>query len=83
MRERHARPCDIESVGLGQPSAEAFFFCTASGRLSWQPCTRASKPPGGHTNVVNLSPQAKGWKLIFHGAACSALKARLAFGERP
>ena len=23
MRERHARPCDIESVGLGQPSAEA------------------------------------------------------------
>ena len=83
MRERHARPCDIESVGLGQPSAEAFFFLYSIGAAVMAACTRASKPPGGHTNVVNLSPQAKGWKLIFHGAACSALKARLAFGERP
>ena len=31
MREQHARPCDIESVGLGQPSAEALFFLYSIG----------------------------------------------------
>lgn len=71
MRERHARPCDIESVGLGQPSAEAFFFCTASGRLSWQPAPglqslqvatqtwstfRRRRRAGNSSSTVRLAP---------------------------